>query len=167
MIDSTITIPIQKIIYLSSAYNLTKKTIAVQWLLGNILLVAIVLTSIGLYFLMKYIKPVSIDDKKEKQPIKTFSLLYLSIVFIIGVILTNFFLDTWFLLLWCFLYGIVLFLIFKWHSLFIRYNHSMPAGWLIIYIAVIVVSFFIYNIFPTMVTAHEAQTESKTYTAHR
>lgn len=161
MIDSTVTIPINEIINLSAAYTLTKKTIAVQWLLGNVLLVIFLLSSIGLFFVFKYVKPVPVPDKNEKRSIKSFSLLYISIVFVVGVLLTNFFFDTWFLLLWCFLYGIVLFVIFKWHTFFVRYNHSMPGGWLIIYVALIVVSFFVYNIFPTMVTAHEAQTESK------
>lgn len=152
MIDSTAVIPVSEILAIGETLNYARRSIAVQWFIGNISTVIICLSIVALILASK-IKPNSSIPIKVRS-FSTLKTLLAAGIFIIGLIISQIMLKLSGVILWCIIYGTGMAFYLKWSSWFMRRNHKIPIGWIICLFAILAITTMSFNIIPSMVSAN-------------
>ena len=152
MMDSTSVISFQEMQVIAQTISLARKTIAVQWFLGNIFLVVGALLCIAVPVLLRFIPLASGPRTNEDRKAGLKGVALLTGIFVIGLLAVQLLLNFWGVILWLLCYGVFLALWFKWRSWFVRTGSGIPIGWTIVQVFLFVVFLLGYNVLPSLIS---------------
>lgn len=149
MIDSA-AIPVKDLILIGETLSLARKTVALQWFIGNISMIIVALAVFG-FFLLSNLPIVNNEIKDRVVNNKT--VFILSGCYLIGLIISQVYLRIFGTILWstCYALGCAVWL--KWDRWFIRRSSKIPMGWMISSICIILITLLFFNFLPSMITA--------------